>query len=90
MHSLDPMKKGPNAFLHGPVALAASYTGPQTPNDHMNIQHLLEKMDEIPGEALHYRVRDCDTILFKPFYEFKEHERYFLYHDTTAHASKRF
>lgn len=90
MHSLDPILEGPNAFLHGPVALAASYTGLQTPNDQMDIRRLTEKMEEIPGEPLHYRVKGIDTITFKPFYEFKEHEKYFLYHDTTAHASRRF
>ncbi len=90
MHSLDPVLEGPNAFLHGPVVLAASYTGPQTPNDWMDIRRLTEKMEEIPGRPLHYRVKGNDAITFKPFYEYKEHERYFLYHDTTAHASRRF
>ena len=90
MHSLDPVLEGPNAFLHGPVVLAASYPGPQTPNDWMDIRRLTEKMEEIPGRPLHYRVKGNDAITFKPFYEYKEHERYFLYHDTTAHASRRF
>ena len=40
MHSFDPVKKGPNAFLHGPVVLAAEYTGVQTPNDWMDVQSL--------------------------------------------------
>ncbi len=90
MHSFDPIKNGPNAFLHGPIVLAASYTGIQTPNDWMDIQQLIPKMEPIPNEPLHYRIKDIDTITFKPFYEYVEYERYFLYHDTTAHASKRF
>lgn len=88
MHSLDPVKKGPNAFLYGPVVLAADYTGIQTPNDWMDVQSLPEKMRPLPEQPLHYRVEGIDTITFRPFYEYKENERYFLYHDTTAHATK--
>lgn len=88
MHSFDPVKNGPNAFLHGPIVLAAEYTGIQTPNDWMDIQSLPSKMKQDKENPLHYSVEGIDTIHFRPFYEFKEEERYFLYHDTTAHASK--
>jgi hypothetical protein len=88
MHSFDPIKGGPNAFMHGPIVLAAEYTGIQTPNDWMDVQSLVPKMRPAPNQALHYTVDGIDTITFRPFYEFKENERYFLYHDTTAHASK--
>lgn len=88
MHSFDPIKKGPNAFLHGPVVLAAEYSGIQTPNDWMDVQSLVPKMRPVEGKPLHYTVDKNDTISFRPFYELKENERYFLYHDTTAHASK--
>lgn len=88
MHSFDPIKNGPNAFLHGPIVLAAEYTGIQTPNDWMDIQSLIPKMLPDKNNPLHYTVEGIDTISFRPFYEFKENERYFLYHDTTAHASK--
>ncbi|NLY18772.1 MAG: hypothetical protein GX045_07435 [Clostridiaceae bacterium] len=90
MHSFDPIKEGPNAFLHGPVVLAATYTGPQTPNDHMNVRKLTQKMRPVEGKPLHYTVDGRDDLYFKPFYEYKEYERYFIYHDTTAHATKRF
>lgn len=89
LHALDTVKNGPSAFLHGPVVLAASYTGPQTPNDHMDIRGLIPRMRPIPGHALHYSVEGTDSITFKPFYEYAEHERYFLYHDTSAHATDR-
>lgn len=88
MHSFDPVKKGPNAFLHGPVVLAAEYTGVQTPNDWMDVQSLTGKMRPVPGRPLHYTVDGIDTITFRPFYEYRENERYFIYHDTTAHATK--
>ncbi len=88
MHSLDQTKGGPNAFLHGPVVLAAEYTGLQTPNDWMDVQSLSKKMRPVSGKPLHYRVDGIDTISFRPFYELKENEPYFLYHDTTAHATK--
>lgn len=88
MHSFDPIKKGPNAFLHGPIVLAAEYTGKQTPNDWMDVQTLAGKMQAVKDQPLHYTVEGEPNITFKPFYEFKEYERYFLYHDTTAHASK--
>ena len=38
-------------------------------------------------EPLHFAVAGIDTIRFRPFLEYKENERYFLYHDTTAHAT---
>lgn len=88
MHAFDPIKNGPNAFLHGPIVLAAEYTGIQTPNDWMDIQALLPKMRQDKNHPLHYTVEGIPAISFRPFYEFKENERYFIYHDTTAHASR--
>ena len=90
LHALDKERNGPNAFMHGPVALAAIYTGTQTPNDQMNVRKLIDRLIPVPGRPLHYTVEGCDTLSFKPFYEFKENERYFIYHDTTAHATIRF
>lgn len=87
MHSFDPLLQGPNAFLYGPLVLAADYTGKQTPNDWMDVRELLPKMYPIEGEPLHFAVDGIDTIRFRPFLEYKENERYFLYHDTTAHAT---
>lgn len=88
MHSFDKIKDGPNAFLSGPIVLAAEYTGIQTPHDHMDIKSLTTKMRPVSGKPLHYTVDGIDSISFRPFYELKENERYFLYHDTTAHATK--
>ena len=87
---LDPMKKGPAAFMHGPIALAASYTGPQTPNDAMDLLRILPEMIPDPENPLHFHVRGRDDILFKPFFEYREHEKYFIYHDTCAHRTDRF
>ena len=70
--------------------LGAVYTGPQTPNDHMNVRRLPELMRPVEGQPLHYTVEGRDDLTFKPFYEFVEYERYFLYHDTSAHATQRF
>ena len=88
MHSLDPIKEGPNAFLYGPIVLAADYSGPQTPNDWMDVQSLVEKMRPVKGWPLHFTVDGIENISFRPFYEFQENERYFIYHDTTAHATR--
>lgn len=87
---LDPVKGGPIAFAHGPVVLAADYSGPQTPCDHMNVKGLLSQLYEEGNHPLHYSVQGRSDISFKPFYEFREHERYFLYHDTGAHARRNF
>lgn len=87
MHSFDPLLQGPNAFLYGPLVLAADYTGKQTPNDWMDVRELLPKMYPVEDEPLHFAVAGIDTIRFRPFLEYKENERYFLYHDTTAHAT---
>ena len=87
MHSLDPALRGPNAFVYGPMVLAADYTGIQTPNDHMDVRELLPKMRPVADKPLHYTVDGIPTIRFRPFMEFQEGERYFIYHDTTAHAT---
>lgn len=87
MHSLDPLLHGPNAFLYGPLVLAADYSGKQTPNDWMDVRELLPKIYPVEGAPLHFDVQGIDTIHFRPFLEYKENERYFLYHDTTAHAT---
>lgn len=88
--ALDPAKNGPIAFMHGPVVLAASYSGPQTPNDWIDLKRILPLMDGVENHPLHYKVKGVDNIEFKPFYEYKEHEIYYLYHDTAAHATDRF
>ena len=87
MHAFDTEKNGPNAFLYGPVVLAADYTGIQTPNDWMDVRRLVPKMKPT-GKPLHYKVEGREDLSFKPFYEYKEYERYFLYHDTSAHVGR--
>ena len=53
----------------------------------MDVRELLPKMYPVEDEPLHFAVDGIDTIRFRPFLEYKENERYFLYHDTTAHAT---
>lgn len=68
--------------------LGAAYTGLQTPNDHCDIRALVPKMRTVSQKPLHYTVEGMASLTFKPFYEFAEHEPYFIYHDTTAHATR--
>jgi len=88
MHALDKNKNAPNAFLHGPVVLAAAYDDGRKPIPPVFVRSFLERMKPVEGKPLHYEVNGAEYMHFKPFFEFKELEHYSLYFDTGVHATE--
>ena len=79
---LDEQNGRPCAVMHGPVALAAqcepvrTLTEAQKCLDGISVQEALA-----PERSLHYSVKGGNGLLFRPFYEYREYEPYFLYFD---------
>ena len=79
---LDEQAGRPCAVMHGPVALAAqcepvrTLTEAQKGLDGISVQESF-----VPTRGMHYTVKGSDGILFRPFYEYREYEPYFLYFD---------
>ena len=79
---LDPATGRPCAVMHGPLALAAqcqpvkTLTEAQKGLEGISVSRELEET-----RRLHYRVKGQEGLLFRPFYEYREYEPYFLYFD---------
>jgi DUF1680 family protein len=79
----DPKKDYPAAVLYGPVVLAARAASPAFV-EKFNLNRLGSELTAVAGEALTWRLASDPTILLRPFYAYKEGERYFLYLDPAA------
>ncbi len=90
---LDTAKKDgfPAAIMYGPVVLAASsskpgngYKGTSNPSDKIDFDNLQTALVPVAGKPLTYQLAADTSVQFKPFYEFKEGEIYYLYLDPDA------
>jgi DUF1680 family protein len=79
----NPKKDYPAAILHGPVVLAARAASPAFV-EKFNLNRLDSELTPVAGEALTWRLASDPAILLRPFYDYKEGERYFLYLDPAA------
>ncbi len=80
---LIPKKDYPAAILYGPVVLAARAANPGFV-EKLDLNHIDRQLTPAAGEALTWRLAADPAILFRPFYAYKEGERYFLYLDPAA------
>jgi uncharacterized protein len=78
-----PEKDYPAAILYGPVVLAARAASPGFV-EKFDLNHLDSELTRVPGEVLTWRLASDPAILLRPFYAYKEGERYFLYLDPAA------
>ena len=68
----------PAAVMHGPVTMAfGSPAG--NPSSQFDFENVKANFEPQPGEPLHYHLKSGRQVLARPFYEFKEGERYFMY-----------
>ena len=68
----------PVAVMRGPVTMA--FRSPSgNPSPKFNFDDVSANFEEQPAQRLHYHLRSDAEILARPFYEFKEGERYFMY-----------
>lgn len=80
---LVPDRDYPAAILYGPVVLAARAASPGFV-EKLDLKHLDRALTPAAGEVLTWRLAADPAILFRPFYAYKEGERYFLYLDPAA------
>ncbi len=70
----------PAAIVYGPVVLACR--SPEgNPVSRINFANLAASLVPSPGEPLTFHLASDPTVLFRPYYQFKEGERYFIYFD---------
>jgi hypothetical protein len=73
----------PAAIIYGPVVLAARAADPSFV-EKLKLDQLDRDLTPVAGEALTWRLASDHAVLFRPFYAYKEAERYFLYLDPAA------
>jgi len=78
--SMDPQKPYPGVMRIGPTLLAIGHFG-TSPARHINPANLAASLLPIAGQPLHFKLASAPSLIARPFYEFTEHERYFLYLD---------
>src|ERR1035438_10267477 len=70
----------PAAIVYGPVVLACR--SPEgNPVSIINFANLESSLVPSPGEPLSFHLASDPNVLFRPYYQFKEGERYFIYFD---------
>jgi hypothetical protein len=70
----------PAAIVYGPVVLACR--SPEgNPVSEINFTNLEACLVPSPGEPLSFHLASDPNVLFRPYYQFKEGERYFIYFD---------
>jgi hypothetical protein len=70
----------PAAIVHGPVVLACRSPG-GNPVSAINFTNLTADLAPSPEEPLTFHLAADPNVLFRPYYQFKEGERYYLYFD---------
>jgi uncharacterized protein len=86
---LDAAAPYPAIIVRGPVALAVGATGPDSnPGDLLRSPELDQSLAASAGEPLTYRPRSGADLLVRPFYAFKQDERYSLYLDPNRHSHR--
>lgn len=78
--AMDRERGYPAAVRYGPVVLAVRSEGlnPASAIDPQNLSHSLLAEE---GSPLHFRLASAPSLVARPFYEFREAERYFIYFD---------
>jgi len=79
----DAPKPYPAAVLYGPVVLAfRSLDG--DPSGKIDLDNIERCLVPVPGAPLNFHLASDANILARPFYEFKQGEKYYMYLDKTA------
>lgn len=78
---LDPEKGFPAAIMYGPVTMAVRAMGKENPSGKIDFGKLSDVWIPSEGEPLNFHLASDPGMLLRPFYQYKEGERYFLYLD---------
>lgn len=68
----------PAAIVRGPVVLAGR-AAEGNPVSRINFADLQSNFLPVTGEPMSFRLKSDSNVLFRPFYRFKQGERYFMY-----------
>lgn len=77
---LDKAKEYPASIVYGPVVMAIR-SGEAYPEDLLKKQNPFTGFIPVAGSPLTWHVKDMPQLLIKPYYTYKENERYILYID---------
>lgn len=80
---LDTAKEYPAAITYGPVVLAVR-SGDKYPADLLSGSETFKDFIPVEGSPLNWHVKSDDEFLIKPFYSYKENERYVIYTDPSV------
>ncbi len=70
----------PAAIVYGPTVLACR--SPEgNPVSALNFTNLAADLVPSPGEPLNFHLASMSNVLFRPYYQFRERERYYIYFD---------
>jgi uncharacterized protein len=78
----------PAALMYGPVALAVR-PADDNPAGKVDLEDLAAAFVPSPGEALTWTLAADPSVLLRPFYAYKEGERYLLYLDPARELRRR-
>ncbi|MHB0997852.1 MAG: beta-L-arabinofuranosidase domain-containing protein [Armatimonadota bacterium] len=84
---MDKEKDYPSAIMYGPVAMAAR-TIDTNPAKNIDIKKIDSEFIPSVGDPLTWNLAAEPSILIKPFYAYKEGERYFLYLDPSKDINR--
>ena len=79
-----PDRPYPAAILYGPVVLAARGTSADLFVKKIDLEHLDRDLIPVAGDVLTWRLARQPDVLLRPFYAYKEGEKYCLYLDPVA------
>ena len=85
---LDDAAPSPAMIMRGPVAMAVRSTGRPIPAPCSASPTWSGRSSPPTGEPLTYRPRSGADLLVRPFYAFKQGERYALYLDPNRHSHR--
>jgi len=75
-----PEEAFPVALRWGPVVLAARSMD-ANPSPKFDFENIAGCLEAVPGDPLNFHLKADPDVLVRPFYDFKEGERYFMYLD---------
>jgi uncharacterized protein len=73
----------PAAIVYGPAVLACR-SPEANPASVIHFARLADDLIPAPGEPLTFHLASASNVLFRPYYQFKEAERYYLYFDPNS------
>lgn len=77
---IDPAREYPAAIMYGPVVLAVRSLGKNSA-ERIDLVYIKAVLSQSQSEPLTWYLTSNPAVLIRPFYVFKEGERYFLYLD---------